>query len=42
MIEDRRGFLGGIASLAGVGAGLVAPVRAFAKAATGSGATPGP
>ncbi len=37
MIEGRRGFLGGIASLAGVGGGLTAPVRALAKTATVAG-----
>ncbi len=37
MQDERRAFLGGIASLAGIGAGLAAPVRALAKTAMGGG-----
>ena len=37
MQDERRAFLGGIASLAGIGAGVAAPVRALAKAAMGGG-----
>ena len=41
MQDERRAFLGGIASLAGIGAGigagLAAPVRALAKTAAAAG-----